>query len=89
LYQNYPNPFNGQTRIRFAIQSGTVPSVPAPVTLSVFDILGREVAVLLNAPAAEGEHEVAFDAGMFPTGMYFCRLQLGPTIVTRPMVLLR
>ena len=74
LYQNYPNPFNGQTRIRFAIQSGTVPSVPAHVTLSVFDVLGREVAVLLNAPATEGEHEIAFDAGMYPDGDVFLSL---------------
>ena len=89
LDQNYPNPFNGQTRIRFAVHSSVDPSVPVPVTLSVLDVLGRTVAVLFNAPATDGEHEIVFDAGMFPTGVYFCRLNLGSTFVTKPMVLLR
>ncbi len=77
LYQNYPNPFNPATRIRFAIGSRQF------VSLKVFDILGREVAVLVNEEKSAGFHEVEFfvesfgSADKLSSGIYFYRLSTG------------
>jgi hypothetical protein len=69
LYQNYPNPFNPTTAISFQL------SAVSEVTLKVYDILGREVATLLNNEAMEGgEHEVEFEASKLSSGVYFYRL---------------
>jgi carboxypeptidase T len=89
LLQNYPNPFNGQTRIRFDLVTGSDPAMTLPVTLRVYDILGRECTILLRAPMSAGTHEVAFDAMAFPSGVYFYRLECGEMALTQPMVLLR
>jgi carboxypeptidase T len=89
LLQNYPNPFNGQTRIRFDIVTGSDPAITLPVTLSIYDLLGRERMLLLKAPLSAGTHEVAFDAASLPSGVYFYRLHCGETALTRPMVLVR
>jgi hypothetical protein len=72
LSQNYPNPFNPTTTIRFSIpQSGDV-------TLRVFDILGREVAVLVNEKRTAGRHDVTFDGTGLASGVYLYRLQVRP-----------
>jgi hypothetical protein len=89
LMQNYPNPFNGQTRIRFELLAGGEPGSPVPVSLVVFDLLGRERAVLLRASLPTGSHEIPFDAAGLPSGMYFYQLRCGGTATTRPMLLLR
>jgi hypothetical protein len=89
MMQNYPNPFNGQTRIRFELLSDGDPASPLPVSLVVFDPLGRERAVLLRASLPAGVHEIPFDAVRFPSGMYFYQLRCGGMTMTRPMVLLR
>jgi hypothetical protein len=90
LLQNYPNPFNPKTGIRFQ-----VPGV-SDVRLSVYDILGREVAVLVNERKAAGTHEVPFDATGLASGVYIYRLtaslpagQAGSFTATRLMSLVR
>ncbi len=83
LYQNYPNPFNPKTDITFQI-SGT-----SHVTLKIYDILGREVATLVNEPKAPGRYEVSWDAGKMASGVYFYRLQAGVFSETKKLILLR
>ncbi|GBD88739.1 hypothetical protein BMS3Abin03_02680 [bacterium BMS3Abin03] len=83
VYQNYPNPFNPVTTISYSIpQSGLV-------QLKIFDMLGREVAILLNKVQSAGNHEIKFDASDFTSGVYFYRLQSGSFSETKKLVLLR
>ena len=83
LFQNYPNPFNPSTTIQYAISS------PQFVTLKVFDLLGREVATLVNEEKPAGTYEVSFRAANLASGIYFYRLQAGNFVETRKMILLR
>jgi hypothetical protein len=83
LEQNYPNPFNPSTNISF-----TVP-VSGVTSLKVYDLLGREVAMLVNALLKPGSHRVTWDASRFPTGVYFYRLQSGELVETKKLLLLR
>jgi hypothetical protein len=69
LAPNYPNPFNPLTVIRFGIKART------HVRLSVYNILGREIAVLCDKICEAGEHERSFDAKGFPSGVYFIRME--------------
>lgn len=85
LSQNYPNPFNPATKIRFDI-SGTS---AAQTFLSVYDLLGREVAVLVNEKLTPGEYEVDFDGSNLPSGVYYCKLKAGDFVETRKMVLVK
>lgn len=71
LEQNYPNPFNPSTTIQFALPKRSV------VTLKLFDMLGREVATLVDEELRPGEYKVVFDASSLSTGVYFYRLQAG------------
>ncbi len=91
LSQNYPNPFNPTTNIKFSIPSviasGTKQS--QMVTIKVYDILGNEVATLVNEELAPGKYEVRFDAGKFSTGIYFYKLTTGVLSETKKMILLR
>ncbi|MBM4166181.1 MAG: T9SS type A sorting domain-containing protein [Ignavibacteria bacterium] len=90
LEQNYPNPFNPTTTIRFEIPVGAIHELPLQTTLKVYDVLGREVATLLNnEPMEEGEHEVQFDANGLTSGVYFYRLQTENIVQTRKMILLK
>jgi len=68
LHQNYPNPFNPVTKIRFDLPED------ADVQLSVYDVLGREVAELVNSRMVSGFHEVIWDANDVSSGIYLCRL---------------
>jgi uncharacterized protein (DUF1501 family) len=88
LQQNYPNPFNGETRIRFGLPAGAGRD-GRTVTLTVYDITGREVATLLDQPMGPGQHEVAFDASRLSSGMYLYRLRAGEFVDTKRMVLVR
>ncbi len=98
--QNFPNPFNPSTKIKF-----TIPSVIASgakqsqsVTLKVYDILGNEIATLVNEGLVAGEYEIEFsslsDESTFggqdlTTGIYFYQLRVGEFIQSRKMVLLK
>ena len=83
LDANYPNPFNPQTTIRY-----TLPSTQ-PVTLTVYDVLGREVEYLVNRQQAAGTYEATFDATGLPSGTYIYRLETPAFQQTRPMLLLK
>ena len=83
LMQNYPNPFNPTTSIKYQVAS------IEKVTLKVYDILGREIATLLNEIKHPGSYEIEFDASNLPSGIYFYRLTSDNFSKTRKMVLLR
>jgi len=92
LSQNYPNPFNPSTKIKFTIPSVVIASETKQsqlVTLKVFDILGNEVAILINEEKLAGIYEVVFDASQYPSGIYFYRLQAGSFVETKKMVLMK
>ncbi len=74
LFQNYPNPFNPSTKIKYSIPSVTDYSVQQ-VTLKIFDVLGREVATLVNGEQSAGSYSVNFNASTLPSGVYLYRLQ--------------
>jgi len=83
LAQNYPNPFSGRAEIGYTLPES------AAVTLAVFDLMGRQVAVLVDGVMSAGEHRVALDAKGLANGMYVYRLRAGTFEATRRMVLLR
>jgi hypothetical protein len=83
LYQNYPNPFNPSTTISFSIPR------TENVSLKVYDLLGREVATLVDGRKEAGEHSVKWNAEGFASGVYFCRLKAGDFVQTRKLVLVR
>ncbi len=83
LEQNFPNPFNPTTAIRYQVPQHDV------VHLAVYDILGRQVAVLVNELKAPGAYEVKFDAARLATGVYLYRLSTGSLSQTRKLLLLR
>jgi hypothetical protein len=83
LDQNYPNPFNPTTAIRFQLP------VDGGASLKVFDLLGREVAVLVDGPMSAGTHTVSFDASELSSGVYIYRLQTAQGVLTRKMVLIK
>jgi hypothetical protein len=84
LLQNYPNPFNGETRISYRLDAGD-----ADVTLKVFNVLGQEVATLVQGAGTPGEHEVAFRTEGLPSGMYFAVLRSGAHAAQMKMVLMK
>ena len=83
LYQNYPNPFNPNSEIRYQI------SEFRHVKLAVYDLLGREVAVLVNEKKAPGIYQVTFDASSLASGVYFYRLVTGSFVETRKFIVLK
>ena len=83
LNQNYPNPFNPSTTINFSIP------ISAFVALKVYDILGREVATLVNEEKSSGSYEVVFNASNLSSGIYFYRLQASDYVQTRKLVLIK
>jgi Zn-dependent M28 family amino/carboxypeptidase len=90
LDQNYPNPFNPSTTIAYTVGGvGLQASGFRDVRLVVHDVLGREVALLVNERKAPGRYEVEFDASGLASGIYFYRLTAGKFVETRKMVLLK
>ncbi len=83
LEANYPNPFNPQTTIRFAIPEASY------VRIQVFDLLGREVAMLVDGTLSAGRHEVVFDATGLATGLYVYRMDAGAFEQHRTMLLMK
>lgn len=83
LYENYPNPFNPSTVIKFKVAEKSF------VKVSVFDILSREVSVLVNENLAPGMYETYFSADNLPAGVYFCRLTAGEFSQTRRIALVK
>jgi photosystem II stability/assembly factor-like uncharacterized protein len=83
LYQNYPNPFNPSTK--FKIQIAKL----SDVKVTIFDILGREAATLVNEPLKPGSYEVEWDGSNFSSGIYFYRLEAGTFSETKKMVILK
>ncbi len=83
LYQNYPNPFNPGTKIGFRVLG----LGPGWVRLGVYDLLGREVAVLVNDERMPGTYSATWDASGRSSGLYFYRLSAGASSETRTMVL--
>jgi hypothetical protein len=83
LKQNYPNPFNPSTRIRFVLPGRD------RVTLRVFDILGRELVLLVNETREAGSHSVVWNAADYPSGVYFYELRAGSFTQRKKMLLIR
>ncbi|MCZ6702622.1 MAG: T9SS type A sorting domain-containing protein, partial [Ignavibacteria bacterium] len=83
LKQNYPNPFNPSTIISFTIPIRT------KVVLKVYDVLGTEVAELINDIKYPGRYEVEFNSNGLPSGIYFYTIQAGKYTVSKKMILLK
>ena len=84
LHQNYPNPFNPVTEIRYQIPEATF------VTLTVYDVLGREIKTLVNEFQRPDSYSMVFDAEGLPSGVYFYRLRAGQnSVITKKMLLMR
>jgi hypothetical protein len=83
LSQNYPNPFNPSTKIDFSIPSAGL------AQLKVFNVLGQEVATLVNENMTVGNHSVTFDASRLASGVYLYKLVAGSFVSTKKMVLLK
>jgi len=92
LFQNYPNPFNPSTIIKYSIPN-VVSSFSLRVTLKVYDILGNEIAILVNEEKPAWIYEVEFSKGLIhqtlPSGVYFYQLRTGIFVETKKMILLR
>jgi hypothetical protein len=83
LSQNYPNPFNPSTSIEYRVGSKEY------ITLKIYDILGREVAILVNEEKPAGSYEIKFDASSLASGVYFYKLQTESIFSSKKMVLLK
>jgi hypothetical protein len=83
LEQNYPNPFNPKTGVRFQVLG------VSEVKIAVYDLLGREVAVLVNERKAPGSYEVRFDGSGLASGVYVYRLIAGTFVQSKTMLLLK
>jgi predicted GH43/DUF377 family glycosyl hydrolase len=83
LEQNYPNPFNPSTKISWQSPVGS------QQTLKIYDILGNEIATLVDEYRSVGKYEVAFNAASLPSGVYFCQLKAGVFVETKKMILLK
>jgi photosystem II stability/assembly factor-like uncharacterized protein len=83
LYQNYPNPFNPVTHLEFGISKLEF------VSLKIYDILGNEVATLVNEKKSPGRYEVTFDGSDLPSGVYYYRIEAGSELMTKKMLLVK
>ncbi len=96
LMQNYPNPFNPTTTIKYAIPKTPLNPPFAKggktggfVTLKVYDVLGKEIATLVNKHQSSGTYTVTFDATNLPSGIYLYKLQMGSFVQSRKMILMK
>ena len=81
LEQNYPNPFNPTTHFQFSLSSGQF------VTLKIYDVLGKEIATLVDGERNAGTYSVNWDASGLPSGVYFYRMKAGDFVDTKKLVL--
>ncbi|RPI71650.1 MAG: T9SS C-terminal target domain-containing protein [Ignavibacteriales bacterium] len=83
LFQNYPNPFNPTTKLSFEIGHQSF------VSLKVYDLIGNEIAVLVNEEKPSGNYNFEFKPGNLTSGVYFCELRAGEKIQTIKMLYLK
>ncbi len=83
LYQNFPNPFNPVTNIKFKIKEKEI------VKLTVYDVLGREITVLINEVLQAGTYKIDWDATKYPSGIYLYRLESGNFTETKKMIYIK
>jgi hypothetical protein len=83
LFQNYPNPFNPITKIKYSLNVSTF------IRLNIYDILGREVATLVNEKQKPGNYEITWNAIAYPSGVYFCELRAGSFLSVKKMMLVK
>lgn len=83
LMQNYPNPFNPSTTIRFALPAAD------EVRMVAYDLLGREVAILIDEHKAAGYHDVVFDAQRLSSGVYIYQIRAGEFMDTKRLILIK
>jgi hypothetical protein len=88
MEQNYPNPFNPSTKIKYSIPSN-VKSEMLNVTLKIYDILGNEVATLVNEPQEPGYYEIDFNAKSLASGVYIYRLQYDKNVSVKKMIMMK
>ena len=88
LEQNYPNPFNPTTKIKYSIPAVGA-SLMKPVQLKVYDVLGKEVAILVNEYKPAGNYEAEFDASSLPSGVYFYQLKADKFVQTKKLILIK
>lgn len=92
LYQNYPNPFNPSTKILFGVAKPSIEKytgIGIPVTVNVFDMLGRKITTLINSKFEPGTYEITFDGRGLSAGIYFYQLRSGNFSTTKKLVLLK
>jgi hypothetical protein len=83
LSQNYPNPFNPTTKIMFALPKSSF------TKLVIYDILGMEMATIVNNQLNAGTYEAEWNASKYPSGVYFYRLEAGSFVSTKKMILIK
>jgi len=83
LRQNYPNPFNPATKITYQLPKGSL------VTLKIYDILGNEVATLVNEEQSAGRYQTTFNGSNLSSGIYFYKIQAGNFVETKKLVLMK
>ena len=83
LSQNYPNPFNPSTTIKYSLPKNSY------VSLKIYDVLGKEVTVLVDEEKAVGNYKVEFNANNLSSGVYFYRIQAGEFVDIKKLVLMK
>ncbi len=89
LSQNYPNPFNPTTTIKYAIPANAGGETHGCVSLRIYNVLGENIATLVNAKQSPGNYSVQFNASNLPSGVYFYTLRVGNFVATKKMILLK
>ncbi len=89
LFQNYPNPFNPSTTIKYSIPRCTEYYSVQQTTLKIYDVLGREVATLVDKEQKPGSYEVKFNATDLSSGIYFYKITSGSFVKSRKMILMK
>lgn len=89
LFQNYPNPFNSSTKIRFIIPHNKSGEKGGITKLTVYDILGQEVSILVNYQLKPGTYDIEWDGSNYSSGIYFYKIEAGDYIETKKMVLIK